>query len=463
MQQVANQIWCILLFMIVCLPMVLLLYPSLRRALNEPFRREDILPCSLLMYLNLLTNRVIGSVANGLNILSSLLFFLITVRFVFRRRGVDLFYCMLRVVALLSAEEAACMAVFYLLSLCGMDLSHMMVLSLSDFFRVEVMISFSLLNCVSMLLVYLVLVLWQWLRRRRSPDARFESRKFWLYLQVFLRLTLLVFSGLCMLTLPFTLFGDRSLLGYLLANKEQYTLLAICCAVLMFIAFSYMLQDIRYIMQQDRINAMKKQQQVSENLTRSLRHFRHNMVNLLYGLEGLILSGDREKLTAYYSEMRDRCALVNNDNIAALEQLPSPALKSLLLRHMDRAMQLELPLNLNVQDALTLPRTLSDNQLCQVLGVLLDNAIEAAHHSAERSVLVELGNADGGGLEVLIKNTYTGEVTPGQLTRGGNSTKEGHSGQGLASCYHILSHKRGAFLNFWVTEQYVQAQLFVKR
>lgn len=463
MQQTVSLIKCILLFMLVCLPMVLLLYPSLRRALNEPYRREDILPCSALMYLNLLTNRLIGAVANGLNILSALMCFFLVVRFVFRRRGMDLFYCMLRVVALLSAEEAACMAVFYLLSLCGMDLNHLMALTLSDFLRPEVMLAFSLLNCLSMLLVYLGLALWQSLRRWRSPDNRSERRRFWLYLQVFLRVTLLVFAGLGMLTLPFTLFGDRSLVGYLIANKEQYTLLTICCAVLMFIVLSYLLQDIRYIMLQDRINTMKKQQQASEGLTRSLRHFRHNMVNMLYGLEGLILSGDREKLTAYYTEMRDRCALVNNDNITALEQVPSPALKSLLLRHMDRAMQLELPLNLNVQTGLTLPRTLSDNQLCEVVGVLLDNAMEAADRSEERGVLVDLGNADGGGLEVLIKNTYTGTITPGQLTRGGTSTKEGHSGQGLASCYHILSRKRGAFLNFWVTEQYVQAQLFLER
>jgi hypothetical protein len=54
-------------------------------------------------------------------------------------------------------------------------------------------------------------------------------------------------------------------------------------------------------------------------------------------------------------------------------------------------------------------------------------------------------------------------VSPKALTAGGASTKDGHEGQGLKSCYHILSRRKGAFLNFWVSGQYVQAQLLLGR
>ena len=101
-------------------------------------------------------------------------------------------------------------------------------------------------------------------------------------------------------------------------------------------------------------------------------------------------------------------------------------------------------------------------ELCQMLGVLLDNAIEAANEAAERNVALEMRNIDGG-LEVIVRNSYAGQVQPQLLTHGGNSTKEGHSGQGLASCYRILARKRNAHLNFWVTGQHVQAQLLLNR
>jgi hypothetical protein len=69
----------------------------------------------------------------------------------------------------------------------------------------------------------------------------------------------------------------------------------------------------------------------------------------------------------------------------------------------------------------------------------------------------------GDALEIIIRNTYAGEIGPESLTAGGSSTKEGHEGQGLRSCYHILGRRRGAFLNFWVSGQYVQAQLLLER
>ena len=160
--------------------------------------------------------------------------------------------------------------------------------------------------------------------------------------------------------------------------------------------------------------------------------------------------------------MREKCALVNNENIAALERITDPSVSAVLLRGVDKARQLNLPINLYVQPEVRIGHTLSDGELCQVLGVLQDNAIEAANGAEERHVSIEMRNVDGG-LEVIVKNTYAGEVSPQLLTRGGTSTKDGHDGQGLASCYHILGRHKGAFLNFWVTGQYVQAQLLLEK
>ena len=59
--------------------------------------------------------------------------------------------------------------------------------------------------------------------------------------------SVLILTSLGMLTLPFVLFSDQSLIEFLITNRNQYILLTICSAGLMLVALSYMLQDIRYI------------------------------------------------------------------------------------------------------------------------------------------------------------------------------------------------------------------------
>jgi hypothetical protein len=450
------------LFVFLCIPLVIILFTLVRRAQHEPFRKEDVLPVCLLLTANLLTNRLIAAIAPGLNMFSSLLFFWIIIRFVYRRQGMDCFLCMVRIVVLLCLMEALCMLLFYLLASLGFDQTKLMVTTLRDFCQPETLFHFSLLNTLSALFTYLLVVLWQTYFEKNNFSRTRESRRFWLYIRILGRILLLLFAGLGMLAMPFTLFGDQSLIRYLIENKEQYVLLTVCCAVLMIIVLSYLVQDLRYIMQMDTIDRMKKMQTISAEHLQSLRQFRHNIANMLYGMQGYIIAGDREKLAAYYAEMCASCALVNNDNIASLEQVPSPAVRTLLLNHINNARQLDLPLNIYVQNDLVIPRVLSEPDLCQILGVLLDNAIEAANEAAERNVALEMRNIDGG-LEVIVRNSYAGQVSPQLLSSGGKSTKEGHSGQGLASCHRILARKRNAHLNFWVTGQHVQAQLLLNR
>lgn len=461
MQLDHSLIFRILLYLVVSLPVVLALYPTIRRVLNRSYDRREMLLCSLLLFANIATNRPIASLGNGLNILSATFFFFIMVRFVFRRRGVHCFVDLIKLIALLTAEEAACMLVLYVMTLLGFDANSMMVLSLHDFYRVENIFYSSLLNVLGIGLIYLLVLVWCRLRSRGNPIAADESRKTWLYFRIFLRVMVLVFACMGALTLPFTLFGDQSLIRFLIQNRREYVLLSLCCAVLMMVIFSYLMQDLRYVIQADHLTTMKKQQSASDELIRSLRYFRHNMVNILYGLEGIILSGDTDKLAAYYTEMRENCALLNNDNAAALNRLQNPALSALLLQHIDRAMGMSLPLNLYVLGPLPAKCALSDAELCQVLGVLLDNAIEAADKAAERSVTVEIGCVEDA-VEIIVKNTYTGPIAADTLARGGASTKPGHEGQGLKSCYAILDRKRGAHLNLWFTSQHVQAQLLLQ-
>jgi len=449
------------LYALINLPVAMLLYPVTRRIVHTSWNWRDFFWCALLMCLNFVSNRLITMWINGLNIVSSLLFFLVLNRFVYRQKGWQLLVTMVKIVVMLSVAEVLCMLIFTAMGALGLDQNKLMVLSVADLLQLENMLFYSLLNSTAFLLILGCMLIWECLRSPRHIADSFPSKN-WLYARSVLRLFGLIIASLGMLTMPFALFGQRTLLSFIIDNSQEYILLTVFSAFLMVIAFSYMLQDIRYILQTQRLNTLEQQQAISRSLLQNLRYFRHNMVNMLYGLEGVLISGDREKVTAYYQEMREKCALVNNENIAALERVTNPSVNAVLLRGVDKARQMNLPMNLYVQPEVHMGHVLSDGDLCQVLGVLQDNAIEAADQAAERHVSIEMRNVDRG-LEIIVRNTYAGEVTSQQLSMGGNSTKEGHEGHGLLSCYELLKKRKGAFLNFWVTSQYVQAQLLLER
>ena len=58
---------------------------------------------------------------------------------------------------------------------------------------------------------------------------------------------------------------------------------------------------------------------------------------MIYGLEGVILTGDVAQIEDYYSEMAKRCALINNENAVALNRLNDAALTALILRKLGDA------------------------------------------------------------------------------------------------------------------------------
>jgi two-component system sensor histidine kinase AgrC len=79
--------------------------------------------------------------------------------------------------------------------------------------------------------------------------------------------------------------------------------------------------------------------------------------------------------------------------------------------------------------------------LIELLGILLDNAIEAAGEADKMVVLVRLESTDGYSIKVL--NTFAFKPDLQHIFNDGYSTKAGHSGYGLNRLHQILrKHKQ---------------------
>lgn len=90
------------------------------------------------------------------------------------------------------------------------------------------------------------------------------------------------------------------------------------------------------------------------------------------------------------------------------------------------------------------------------LGILIDNAMEAALESEQPWVDIVLLAQDGR-IFLRVSNSYTNRIDPGKMWNDGWSTKGADRGVGLSSYQHILeSHPNACHCTSWEDGVFVQ-------
>lgn len=230
-------------------------------------------------------------------------------------------------------------------------------------------------------------------------------------------------------------------------------------AVLVILALAasvtFIVQDIRYVRQSHLNSALLEQKKIQDALLQDTRVFRHNIVNLLYGFQGTVLSGNTENIRQYYERMASACRMINNENVAALERIPSLPVHALLLEKISRANDAKIPFYVYTDENLAW-RGMKDPDMCEALGVLLDNAMEAAADSAAPMMILELHNTERD-MEVVVRNTCRDVETA--FSQAG---KPGHEGLGLPSLRRILQRYPNAILNLFTQGRFAEAQMLLR-
>lgn len=187
----------------------------------------------------------------------------------------------------------------------------------------------------------------------------------------------------------------------------------------------------------------------------NIRGFRHDFNNIVQSIGGYINSNNIDALKKYYSELLDDCQTSNNLTILNPEVINNPAIYSLLTSKYYQAVDSGIKINLEVfLDLTTLD--IKIYEFTRILGVLLDNAIEASSNSVEKiiNVVIRKDNRANRSL-FIIENTYSNkDVNIDKIFEKGYSSKstettENH-GLGLWEVRKIL--KKRANLNLYTTK-----------
>ena len=183
----------------------------------------------------------------------------------------------------------------------------------------------------------------------------------------------------------------------------------------------------------------------------NIRSFRHDFANIVSGIGGYVQTNDLEGLKNYYSQLLEDCQNTNNLSALTPELINNPAIYNVLATKYHKADEQGIKINLEVfLDLNTLKIKIYD--FTRILGILMDNAIEATKECNEKVINLIIRNEQNKNRQVvIIENTYKNkDVNLDLIFDKGVTSKPGNTGLGLWKVREIL--KKNENLNLFTTK-----------
>lgn len=192
----------------------------------------------------------------------------------------------------------------------------------------------------------------------------------------------------------------------------------------------------------------------------NVRGFKHDFDNIVTTIGGYIKTNDMEGLEKYYSQLQEDCSRVNNLYILNPDIINNPGIYNLLTTKYSEAEEKGIKVNLTFLLDLN-ELHIKIYEFARILGILLDNAIDAASECDEKILNIVFRNESKNNRNIiLIENTYKDkDVDLNQIFNKGISGKENHTGLGLWEIRQILKKNNNVNLYTNKNEKYFTQQL----
>ena len=192
----------------------------------------------------------------------------------------------------------------------------------------------------------------------------------------------------------------------------------------------------------------------------SVRGFKHDFDNIVTTIGGYIKTNDMDGLKSYYSQLEEDCTKVNNLYVLDPDIINNPGVYNLITSKYNEAIEKGIKVNLTVLLDLN-DLHMKIYEFARILGILLDNAIEASSECDEKILNIVFRNESKNNRNIiLIENTYKDkDVDIEQIFNKGISGKQNHTGLGLWEIRQILKKNNNVNLYTNKNEKYFSQQL----
>ena len=184
-----------------------------------------------------------------------------------------------------------------------------------------------------------------------------------------------------------------------------------------------------------------------------VRSFKHDFDNMVNSIGGYVVNEDIPGLKKYYQQLLEECNKTNNLYALSPSVINHPAIYHLLATKYYEADKKNIQINLNVfLDLNEIEERMKIYDFTRILGILLDNAMDAAEECDKKIINVTFRkDMSNNMILIIIQNTYNNkDVDTEEIYQKGITSKENHSGLGLWKVRQILMHNNN--LNLFTTK-----------
>lgn len=192
----------------------------------------------------------------------------------------------------------------------------------------------------------------------------------------------------------------------------------------------------------------------------NIRCFKHDFNNIVQAIGGYVELNDMDGLRDYYKRLLEDCKITNNLNLLNPETINNPSIYSLLTNKYYTATQKGINMTFSIFTDLS-KINFNTYELSRILGILLDNAIEAAEDTDEKMVDIEFMSDSKKQLFIIKNSCKDSNISTTKIFEKGYSTKERNSGIGLWKVHKILSKNTNVDLFTTINNNIFSQQLEV--
>lgn len=237
-------------------------------------------------------------------------------------------------------------------------------------------------------------------------------------------------------------------------------------AILLFILTGYFIFNIiytinitNYEIKNQELLYQKFYNKSLENMMTEIRRFKHNFDNILASISGYIQVNQWDNLTKYVNELIEDKNTITPVSTMMLFNIKNAGIIGILLAKIEKAKEEDIIIKINIRDVID-EVNIKISDLCEILGIFLDNAIEEAKENDVKLVKMSATNTDGY-VSFIIENSTKSKPDISKMFIKGWSTKGEERGLGLWIVNKIKNKYKNVSVNTLTDENSVSQELII--
>lgn len=242
-------------------------------------------------------------------------------------------------------------------------------------------------------------------------------------------------------------------------NGTLFFIYFILLLVIMYTIIKSIAKELEFKNKRSQFESLQEYTTNLEKLYTEMRVFRHDYINILSSIVGYIENKDMDNLEVYFNNKimpLGKGIESNNFKIGNLKNIKLLELKGILCSKLIHAQELGIDVFIDIIESIErIDMDIVD--LCRVIGILIDNAIEAALICTKPSLKVALVNKKNSTIIAII-NSYPENTPPiYKLFESGFSTKGKNRGLGLSNLKKLINPYNNISLDTIIkNEEFIQ-------